>query len=53
MFGWMRDDGADFVGSYPTQSSTLTSQLLGAGYVHENKTSPLPLLLLEAHDVLC
>ncbi|PPQ97784.1 hypothetical protein CVT26_012787, partial [Gymnopilus dilepis] len=31
MFGWMRDDGADFVGSYPTQSSTLTSQLLGAG----------------------
>ncbi|KAF8890281.1 Alpha/Beta hydrolase protein [Gymnopilus junonius] len=31
MFGWMRDDGTDFVGSFPTQSSTLTTQLEGAG----------------------
>lgn len=34
MFGWMRDDGADFIGSYPIQSSTVTTQLLGAGYVY-------------------
>ncbi|KAF9555615.1 alpha/beta-hydrolase [Agrocybe pediades] len=31
MFGWMRDDGSDFVGSFPTASTTLQSALLGAG----------------------
>jgi len=31
MFGWMRDDGADFVGSYPSATTTLTQALLGAG----------------------
>ncbi|PPR03313.1 hypothetical protein CVT26_007787 [Gymnopilus dilepis] len=32
MFGWMRDDGADFVGSLPTANSTLMTSLLGAGF---------------------
>jgi carboxylesterase type B len=31
IFGWMRDDGADFIGSFPTPATTLTSALLGAG----------------------
>ena len=31
MFGWMRDDGADFVGSFPSPTTTLTEALLGAG----------------------
>jgi hypothetical protein len=33
MFGWMRDDGADFIGAFPTASTTLTQALLGAGFV--------------------
>lgn len=33
IFGWMRDDGADFVGSLPTASTTLTSALLGSGCI--------------------
>jgi carboxylesterase type B len=33
IFGWMRDDGADFIGSFPTPATTLTSALLGAGFV--------------------
>ncbi|KAF8910659.1 Alpha/Beta hydrolase protein [Gymnopilus junonius] len=32
IFGWMRDDGADFVGALPTVNSTLTTALLGAGF---------------------
>lgn len=31
MFGWMRDDGSDFIGSFPTVDSTLISALLTAG----------------------
>lgn len=37
MFGWMRDDGADFVGALPTVNTTLTTALLGAGYVSESQ----------------
>ncbi|KAF9548378.1 alpha/beta-hydrolase [Agrocybe pediades] len=32
IFGWLRDDGADFMGAFPTSASTLTSSLLGAGF---------------------
>ncbi|KAG6919773.1 hypothetical protein DXG01_001612 [Tephrocybe rancida] len=35
MFGWMRDDGSDFVGSFPTNTTTLTSALLGSGLSSE------------------
>ncbi|PPQ86200.1 hypothetical protein CVT25_006905 [Psilocybe cyanescens] len=31
IFGWMRDDGADFIGSFPVNGTTLTSALLGSG----------------------
>ncbi|KAF9034290.1 Alpha/Beta hydrolase protein [Panaeolus papilionaceus] len=31
VFGWMRDDGADFIGSFPTPGETVTTALEGAG----------------------
>ncbi|CAA7270608.1 unnamed protein product [Cyclocybe aegerita] len=31
IFGWTRDDGSDFVGSFPNTRSTLVGQLTGAG----------------------
>ncbi|KAF8999155.1 Alpha/Beta hydrolase protein [Cyathus striatus] len=31
IFGWMRDDGADFIGSFPSATTTETQMLLGAG----------------------
>ncbi|KAF8875886.1 Carboxylesterase family-domain-containing protein [Gymnopilus junonius] len=32
MFGWMRDDGADFIGNFPTAGETLETALLEAGF---------------------
>ncbi|PPR02327.1 hypothetical protein CVT24_011668 [Panaeolus cyanescens] len=31
IFGWMRDDGADFIGSFPTAGETVVTALEGAG----------------------
>ncbi|KAF8148877.1 cholinesterase [Crassisporium funariophilum] len=31
VFGWMRDDGADFIGSFPNARSSLSQSLLAAG----------------------
>jgi carboxylesterase type B len=31
IFGWMRDDGADFIGNFPGPATTETQMLLGAG----------------------
>ncbi|KAH7929551.1 alpha/beta-hydrolase [Leucogyrophana mollusca] len=31
IFGWMRDDGTDFAGSYPTMETTLAESIMGIG----------------------
>ncbi|PPQ97238.1 hypothetical protein CVT26_000764 [Gymnopilus dilepis] len=32
MFGWMRDDGCDFIGNFPTAGETLQTALLESGF---------------------
>jgi len=49
IFGWMRDDGADFVGAFPNVNTTLNSALLASGLnsnvttaVANSKLFPVP-----------
>lgn len=53
IFGWMRDDGADFIGSFPTNGTTLTTALLGAGWVVLLYLSFSPSIYLCSFVLLC